>query len=128
MVQLNILSGSQAGGAHAARRFPISIGRAATADLRLQDTGVWDQHLQLTFTPTGFRLKLCEGALATLNSEPFTEAPLRNGDLIVLGSVALQFWLAGVEQRNFAAREELTWLAFAGLVAVQLLLIGWLLW
>ena len=126
MVQLKILSGSQAGRVHVARRFPVSIGRAAGADLRLTDTGVWDQHLELSFATDGFRVSLCQGALATLNGEPFKAAMLRNGDLLVLGSVALQFWLAEVEQRNFAVREALTWLALALLTGAQLLLIGWL--
>lgn len=128
MVQLKILSGSQTGGSHVARQFPLTIGRAADAHLRLADTGVWDRHLELTFTPAGFRLRLCDGALATLNGEPFQEALLRNGDRIMLGSVALQFWLAEVGQRNFAVREQLTWLALGLLGAAQLLLIGWLLW
>lgn len=128
MVQLKILSGSQAGCAHMARQFPLTIGRAADAHLRLADAGVWDRHLELTFTPAGFRLRLCDGALATLNGEPFADAVLRNGDRIVLGSVALQFWLAEVGQRNFVVREQLTWLALALLGAAQMLLIAWLLW
>lgn len=128
MVQLKILSGRQAGVSHVTRQFPLTIGRAAAAHLRLADSGVWDRHLEIAFASDGFRLRLCDGALATLNGEPFQEAVLRNGDRIVLGSVALQFWLAEVGQRNFAVRERLTWLALALLAATQLLLIGWLLW
>ena len=51
MVQLKILSGKKAGTAWVARRFPVRIGRSAGADLQLEESGVWDEHLQLDFKP-----------------------------------------------------------------------------
>ena len=51
MVQLQILSGKQAGALWVARRFPVHVGRAADNDLQLEEDGVWDEHLQLDFDP-----------------------------------------------------------------------------
>ena len=47
MVQLNILSGKAAGSQPVVRRFPFRIGRAPENELKLDDDGVWDQHLAL---------------------------------------------------------------------------------
>ena len=51
MVQLKVLSGQKAGTAWTARRFPVKIGRSASADLRSEEPGIWDQHLRLDFDP-----------------------------------------------------------------------------
>ena len=127
MVQLTILSGQRAGASHAVRRFPCSIGRAATADLRLDDAGVWDQHLQLDLREDeGFCLRLQTGALATVNGQPLQAARLRNGDVIELGAVKLQFWLGRVGQRSAAQTERLVWLALGAVTVGQLLLMVWL--
>ena len=48
MVQFKIVSGKMAGTEQVARRFPFRIGRSAEADLRLEDDGVWDDHLELS--------------------------------------------------------------------------------
>ncbi len=127
MVQLKILSGTNTGTEHVARRFPCLIGRASSADCRLPDAGVWDQHLELSLNyPTGFILRLQPNALATVNGQPFEEIILRNGDLIEIGAVKIQFWLGEVRQTSLAWREWATWLALAALCAAQLALIYWL--
>jgi len=62
MVQLKILSGTRAGTTWAARRFPVRIGRSPSADLQLEEPGVWDHHLQLDFKRgTGFILSAQPG-------------------------------------------------------------------
>jgi pSer/pThr/pTyr-binding forkhead associated (FHA) protein len=118
MVQLKILSGKKAGTDWVARRFPVRIGRAPTMDLQLEEDGIWDQHLILTFEPqSGVSVSTEEQALARVNGEPAAQTPLRNGDLIELGPVKLQFWLSDTRQGSLRLREALTW---TGIVAITL--------
>lgn len=127
MVLLKVLTGSRAGSSHTARDFPLTVGRSAASLLRLEDPGVWENHLRLDLKfPDGFLLTLQPNAHATVNGQPFTATLLRNGDLIEFGAVKLQFWLAKAEQIRLAWREWLTWLALAALVAAQIALIYWL--
>ena len=127
MVLFKVLSGSRAGHAHTATQLPLTVGRSAASQLRLNDAGVWDDHLRLDLKfSDGFLLTLQPNALATVNGQPFTEILLRNGDLIEFGAVKLQFWLAKAEQVRLAWREWLTWLALLALTAAQIALIYWL--
>jgi pSer/pThr/pTyr-binding forkhead associated (FHA) protein len=124
MVQLNILAGKKAGGQTAARRFPFRIGRAAGNDLQLDDDGVWDQHVTLNLQkPEGFTLALAPKALASVNDQPVQTALLRNGDIIALGSVKLQFWLAATRQRGLLLRELFVWALIIAVTAAQFALI-----
>ncbi len=121
MVQLKILSGKKAGASYAARRFPVRIGRAKSADLRLEDDGVWDQHLVLAFDPAaGVVMSTQTDALARLQGEPVQQAVLRNGDTIQLGSVQVRFWLSETRQGGLRWREALTWMGIAVVVLVQI--------
>ena len=128
MVQFRILSGKQAGATWVARRFPVRIGRSFQVDFRAEEDGVWDQHLVIDFRPGhGFLLTPASNALVAVNSEPVPEALLRNGDVIDLGSLKLQFWLAESRQGNLHLREVFTW-AVVGLVGLaQIGLLYWLL-
>lgn len=128
MVRLRVLNGSRAGTAHPAHRFPCTIGRAGTDDLQLVEAGVWENHLQLDLrVPDGFRLcRLGEGR-ASVNGVEFDERMLRNGDVIELGAVKLQFWLGEVRQSDQRVREALVWLGLAALVLFEGVLIGLLL-
>jgi len=128
MIQLNILSGKQAGTQPVARRFPFRIGRAAGNELRLEDDGVWDQHLTLECQPqSGFNLATAPNAIATVNGEPVHNQILRNGDTITVGSVKIQFWLAAARQGSLLAREFFLWTLIATVTAVELVLLYWLL-
>ena len=128
IVQLKILSGKKAGLVWSARRFPVRIGRGAGTDLRLEEEGVWDQHLRLDFRPAdGFFLDVQPDALARLNGEPVQHAHLRNGDEIALGSLKLQFWLGETRQAGLRLREGLTWAGIAAVSLGQIALIYWLL-
>lgn len=128
MIQFKILSGKQAGTLWVARRFPVRIGRAAGVDLRLEEEGVWDQHLTVELKPSeGWMLKTQGEALANVNGEPAHEALLRNGDCIQIGGVGVQFWLAEGRQRALWFREYVTWLAIATALIGQILLLYWLL-
>jgi pSer/pThr/pTyr-binding forkhead associated (FHA) protein len=128
MVQLKVLSGKKAGTAWVARRFPVRIGRSAAADLQLEESGVWDQHLQLDFKPAaGIVLSAQPDALAAVNGQPVQQAVLRNGDTIEIGSLKMQFWLSETRQAGLRVREGLTWAGIAAISLGQIGLIYWLL-
>jgi len=127
MVQLCILSGKKAGNQTVVRRFPFSIGRSAGNDLLLDDDGIWEKHLTLEFQGREqFVVQTAAGALVALNQQSVQSAPLRNGDILSLGSVKLQFWLAATSQRSLKLRESMVWSLLAAVTAAQLALIYWL--
>src|ERR1700742_1132994 len=107
MVQLRILSGKMAGDIQVVRHFPFCIGRSAGSDLRLDEPGVWDQHLTLTFQRReGFTLATATPqAFAAVNDQPQTSTRLHNGDVISFGSAKIQFWLAPARLRGLRLRE-----------------------
>lgn len=124
MVQIRVLSGNKAGTELVTRRFPLKIGRAGNSDLRLEDAGVWDEHLRIYFEPrNGYVLQTCSDALASINSQPQSSARLRNGDTITAGSVQLQFWLAEAAQRRLTFRETFTWVMIGAICVAQVALV-----
>jgi len=62
-------------------------------------------------------------ALTNINGQPVQQAFLRNGDLIEVGSLKIQFWLSATRQRGLRTREFLTWFALAALCVGQIVLI-----
>ena len=127
MIQLNILSGKQAGNQKVVRRFPFRIGRAQGNELQLDDDGIWDQHLTLKFQPkVGFVLLVASEAIVTVNGSPVQEYTLRNGDIITIGSVKLQFWLAAGAQGSLCLREAFVWTMLALVTICQFILLYWL--
>jgi predicted component of type VI protein secretion system len=128
VIQLQILSGKQAGSDIVVRRFPFTIGRSADANHKLEDAGVWDRHLQIEFRRhEGFCFVAQSNAMTVVNGEAAQNGILRNGDVIEVGSVQLRFWLARSEQMTLRVREALTWTALFALFAAQIGLIYWLL-
>jgi hypothetical protein len=128
MFQLKVLSGKKAGFVWVARRFPVRIGRAAAANLQLEESGVWDQHLQLDLIPgEGIVLSAQPNALASVNGQPVHRTVLRNGDAIDIGSLRMQFWLGEARQAGLRFREGLTWAGIAAISLGQVGLIYWLL-
>ena len=127
MLQLKVLSGKAAGTNWVARRFPVRIGRAAGSDLRLEEDGIWDQHVQVELDPeAGFIVETFPNALASLNGEPLSRAVLRNGDLVDLGSVKVSFSLSKTVQSGLRFREGLTWILITTISLGQIGLIYWL--
>jgi pSer/pThr/pTyr-binding forkhead associated (FHA) protein len=123
MVQLQVFSGQHAG-TTLARRFPFVVGRSSTADLCLEQNGIWDRHLELHLQiPDGFLLKAHPQALTSVNGKPVQQVILRNGDLIEVGPLKIQFSLSETRQRGLRTREFLTWFALAALCAGQIVLI-----
>lgn len=127
MIQLKILSGKMAGTTFVARHFPVRIGRAAEADLRMEESGVWDEHLQIILAgKDGFMVETQASALATVNGQPAQQTALRNGDLIEIGALKIQFWLSEAPQRGLKIREAFVWAIIAAVTVTQLGLIYWL--
>lgn len=128
MVQLNILSGRQAGTQWEARRFPFHIGRDAQAALVLDDQGVWERHAEFALRPgEGILLSARTDALVTINGQKTSQAILRNGDLIEAGAVKLRFSLSPTQHGSLRLRETLTWVGIAALTLGQVTLIYWML-
>ena len=124
MIQLTIFDSDKPGRECLASRFPLRIGRAADADLRLEGDGVWDRHATLRFQRgEGLFLETEPGALVSVNGQRTDRVRLRNGDRIECGSVKMRFWLAAARQRSLRPREFLTWAGLAALLALQIGLI-----
>jgi pSer/pThr/pTyr-binding forkhead associated (FHA) protein len=128
VIQIQVLSGKLAGRDIVIRQFPFSIGRAAGSGLQLEEAGVWDRHLEISFAAgEGIAFTAQETALTLVNGAEVRAGLLRNGDRIELGSVRLQFWLARSEQTSVLWRECLIWCSLFGLFVFQLVLIVMLL-
>ena len=127
MIQLNILTGKMAGTTWVARRFPVRIGRSIACDLQIEEHGVWDEHFQITFDKQeGFTLQIHPHALVSVNGPLAEHIPLRNGDVIEIGALKIQFWLAEAGQRGLKIREALVWLLVVAITLGQVGLIYWL--
>jgi hypothetical protein len=128
MVLLKILSGKKAGSSWEAHRFPLCIGRSAGSDLRLEDAGIWEEHLKIGIDPAeGFLVQTEANTLASINGQAIQRAVLRNGDTIEIGSVKLQFWLSEARQRGQALREAFVWTVISLICFAQIALVYWLL-
>ena len=129
MIQLQVLTGKQAGTRWVARRFPVRVGRDTASDLRLEEDGVWDQHCELNFDPAqGILLVVQPNALLSVNQEAIaTPHRLRNGDSIELGSVRLRFWLGDPVLRSSRFREGFVWTLIVVICLAQVALVYWLL-
>ena len=128
MVQLRILSGKKAGTLWETRRFPVRIGRSTGSDLQLEEPGVWDDHLKVALESNeGFMAETQANALANINGQPIQRAALRNGDVLELGSVKLQFWLSEARQRGQGFREAFVWSVISAVCLGQIALVYWLL-
>ena len=127
MVQIKILSGKQAGTVWAARRFPVRVGRAPDCELQLEEPGVWNRHFQINLNAgAGFVLETEPDALVTTNGQPAQRAVLRNGDLIEIGALKLQFWLGEARRRGLRIKEWLVWATLLAISFGQIALAYWL--
>ena len=124
MLQLQILSGKQAGVTFDARRFPVRVGRDSANELRLDDEGVWQSHFNISLDPTeGFAVTVHSGALLNINSESIQLARLRNGDIITAGSVRLAFRVSATTQPGLALSEAFVWSLIVAVTVIELTLI-----
>ena len=127
MLQLQIVSGKQAGLLWEARRFPVRVGRSAECDLCLEEAGVWAEHFQITSDPvTGFTLQPERDAVVMVNQARVETARLRNGDFITAGAVKISFRLSATRQRGLRLREWFVGGLIAAVCLGQLAIIRWL--
>ena len=126
MIQLTIRSENSADEMVSVRRFPFSVGRHASADLRSSASGIWDEHFQLDYRSSeGIVLVPGNGGKTSVDSHPI-EGPtvLRNGAVISAGSLRIQLNIADPEIRSYRYREFLTWGTVATLGILQLWLMS----
>ena len=124
MFQLKILSGRQAGGTCSARRFPVRVGRLPTADLSIQDGGIWEEHFEIDLSDSKeFILVAKSDGLLSVNGAPLKKTALRNGDIIEAGTTKLQFWLGEVGQTGLPWRERLIWALVMAVCLIQIAVI-----
>ncbi len=124
MIQLDILSGKQAGTSIVARRFPFQVGRASESALSLDDSGVWNRHLTFNVhRGSAVVLNVQQDALATVNGTPTQTASLKNGDLVEFGVVKLRVSLSAAAQRSQRWREVALWIGLGIVFAVQVSII-----
>ena len=62
-------------------------------------------------------------AIVTVNGKPAEKTLLKNGDIITLGLVKIQFWLAPAPQRGLRLQENLVWALLIFITLGQLALI-----
>ena len=87
MLQIHVLSGTQAGQRYRIGQFPSIIGRSSSAGIRMEEPGIWEKHLSIDLDGSGaFIVKIFPGALTSLNGRSIETAFLRNGDVIEIGA------------------------------------------
>jgi pSer/pThr/pTyr-binding forkhead associated (FHA) protein len=124
VIQLHVLNGRKASVSFTSLRLPVTLGRGEPCDFRLEDDGVWDQHLEFSVAPPNqIQFRSTAEAFTAVNGQRVQEVILRNGDLIEIGGVQLRFGLAPVRQHSIAWREAFTWVALAVLALGQVVLI-----
>ena len=128
MVQLNILSGEYQQQFVKSNTFPIRIGRGENCQLQLVDTGIWENHLELNLNEKHhFTIRTASDATAMVNGKPLKGVQLlRNGDLIEIGLVKIQFWLGTVQQKNLGIREAAVWALLLAVTMAEIYLLFWL--
>lgn len=110
----------------AVNHFPVTIGRSANSQLRLEDPGIWDMHAKLTLLPgKGILLQPLSDGTVTLHDQPVTTATvLRNGDIFHLSTIQCQFQLGPSAPGKLMWREWLFWLLLGAAIIGQIYLIG----
>ena len=109
MLHVDILTGRMAGTNFVIRHFPFRVGRGPNSHLRIEESGVWEDHLTVELAKDlAIQASFAEEALGVVNGEKTGLAKLRNGDTVDLGSVKLLFWFSPPIQASFASREILT--------------------
>ena len=105
--------------------FPVVVGRAPDAGVRVEGPGIWDRHLTLDLARgEGLVATAGEGALASIDGQPLARRLLRNGDEVRVGDATVRLLMAAPERRS-----QVLWGFLAGLlVAAALLIQAALLW
>ncbi|MCF7708275.1 MAG: FHA domain-containing protein [Verrucomicrobia bacterium] len=122
MIRLQLVS-EKSGESFALSEFPAVLGRGDDAGLVFKEDGVWDRHAIVHKGNEGFELEALGGALVRVNNQPVQNAVLRNGDVIDLGSVKLEFQLAPLTQKSQRLRECFFWGILVSICLVEVVLV-----
>ncbi len=93
---IRFLDGPLAGQTVALNKPQLTIGREPGNDIAVNNPAVSRQHARLVQGPTGWMIeKLNQQNTVQINGQDVSQAPLRNGDTVMLGPVSFQFLAAG---------------------------------
>lgn len=125
MVQFEVFRSGQKPVVHPVAALPCRIGRSGKCGLRLQEPGIWEEHVELSQgADDSFQIsRVGEGSLI-LNGESRDDGRLVNGDTIELGATKLRFWLTPVRPRSQVAGD---WMFWALVSTVLIAMVGLLL-
>ncbi|MDW7979795.1 MAG: FHA domain-containing protein [Verrucomicrobiales bacterium] len=127
MLELEVLSGKLAGRVYPVRQFPFLIGRSESADLQLDEPGVWQKHAAIEFCPNdGFVLVTQPQATALVNGQVAARTRLRAGDVVECGSFKFRVWLSPVRQGRGVWYEAAVWVLLSVALVGEIILIGFL--
>ena len=88
----------------------IVLGRGPGCDIGLVSPEVANVHCILTRQPTGWTIRDCSGRATRVNGHTITEAPLRDGDSIQIGTFSFEAYLPGMSPRRDCRRWRGGWL------------------
>lgn len=109
MVQLQLLTGAKAGTQFSGSRFPLQVGRDPEADISVAEPGVWPRHFHIDRQGTDLVCRAEPDAILYVNGVQTDHAVLRNGDIISVGALKMQFALSPVRQAGLRIPEALVW-------------------
>ncbi|MGA1237398.1 MAG: FHA domain-containing protein [Limisphaerales bacterium] len=110
------------------RSFPVTLGRALSCDLRLEEPGVADHHARIrSVAQDGLWLSSCEVGEVAVNGALIEDVRLKEGDWIQVGEAKLEFSFLPTVQHTFRLREWSIWAAIGALTLAQVLAVHFLL-
>ena len=99
-----------------ATEFPLLIGRSPHAGLRLESSGVWEEHARISLVQSSrapsehrFFLESLGQSLVSVNGQITPTKELAIGDEILLGAARLTVSLAPAAQKKLAVHEWFVW-------------------
>ena len=123
MLEARILTGNRTGTVIPINRFPFSFGRQG-ADCVLADPGVWDRHFTISLGPDrAFELVCTESAVISSDQRTFANLCLRNGEIVEMGAVRIEFRLSRTSPRPGRLAEGILWGSLGLVVLAELALV-----
>lgn len=122
MIELIVINDPAPGRRFHADAAPVRLGRRADLEVVLRDAGVWENHAEIAANDDGwFLIRAVGAAHVSVNEHPIKEHRLRNGDVLGMGSVKLQFTLRNPPQRSLKGREVAAWLMIVAVVCLAVI-------
>lgn len=110
MLELVVLSDSDKGRRFQSNAAPVRLGRRADLEVRLPFPGVWELHAEIQTDSAGwYVIRPLGQSLVTVNQQPVQDHRLRNGDVLSIGAVKLQFGLRSSPQQPLRYWEVAVW-------------------